>query len=102
MDNTILTKAAGAGSARQAAQVVLDELVRQYDSAADVPLEQAKSLLVDAMRAWRASSARRLHAAQCVPGVCEPQDASRGFQPGKHNLSSPAASAAPLTVSGID
>ena len=79
MGNATLAKAARAGSARQAAQVVLDELVRQYDAATDVPLEQAKCLLVDAMRAWHARNDRRPPAVHCVPGVCEPQGASRGF-----------------------
>ncbi len=53
MRNQILTRASDARSPREAAQMVLDELIETHTNPRDVSLENVKRRLVDALRAWR-------------------------------------------------
>jgi hypothetical protein len=65
----IVEQAAAARSPRGAAQVVLASLVEKHARPTDVSLEEAKCLLVDAVRAWRIRNSRR-QPVQATSGQC--------------------------------
>jgi hypothetical protein len=59
MRNQIITRAANACSRSEVAHVVLSAVVETHAEPGDVQLEDVKSLLVDAVRAWRARNGVR-------------------------------------------
>ena len=59
MRNRIITQAANARSRREVSWVVLAAVVATHARPGDVQLDEVKSLLVDAVRAWRASGGVR-------------------------------------------